>query len=277
MTLWTLTSGALPLPAASALSARMDEDWRIEPSAVTINEIADGAWTVSGYFETENAAGAAHALYPGTVTLVPDADWVRLSLQGLPPIRAGRFHLHGSHDVRRQGGISLEIDAGTAFGTGHHGTTEGCLLALDTLLKRRKPPRIFDLGCGTGVLGIAAARATGASVLASDIDAEAVRVTRLNALHNGAKVRAIQATGLQSPVISAQGPFDLVFANILARPLVAMANALAKSLRPHGILILSGLTHGQAKWVFAAYRNRGLVLDSRILRGDWTTLVLRAP
>ena len=273
MTLWTLTSGGLPLPEANELSQRIEDDWRIEPSAVSLSETAADEWAVIAYFADRDPADFAGTLYPGTVAALPDADWVRLSLQGLPPVKAGRFHLHGSHDRARPGGISLEIDAATAFGTGHHGTTEGCLLALDAILKSRKPRRILDLGCGTGILAIAAARATGRQVLASDIDPEAVRVTRLNAARNRACVRAVTAAG----VISREGPYDLIFANILARPLVALAQGLAKKLRPRGVLILSGLTHGQAGWVFAAYRNRGLVLNCRIRRGGWTTLVLGSP
>ena len=272
MSLWTLASGGLSLPEASELSVRMEEDWRLQSSAITISEIADEVWTVIAYFADRSLAATASSHYPGTIAALPDADWVRLSLQGLPPVQAGRFYLHGSHDAGRSGGISLEIDAGTAFGTGHHGTTEGCLLALDQTLKARKPHRILDLGCGTGVLAIAAARATGYQVLASDIDPEAVRVARLNARRNGARLQAVTAAGLNSSVIS--GRFDLIFANILARPLVMLAQGLTNKLRPRGVLILSGLTHGQAAWVFAAYRNRGLVLNRRIRRGAWTTLVL---
>jgi ribosomal protein L11 methyltransferase len=208
-------------------------------------------------------------------------DWVRQSLEGLAPVTAGRFFLHGAHDRHRRpaGGIALEIDAGTAFGTGHHGTTEGCLRALDRILKRRSPAGILDVGCGTGVLAIAAARAAGRPALASDIDPEAVRVTLANAALNGVKplIRSLAAAGLSHPVIAGQAPYDLIFANILARPLVALSTGLSRVLAPGGALILSGLTIDQMRWIEATYRSRGLVLSSRIRRGNWTTLVFTLP
>jgi ribosomal protein L11 methyltransferase len=216
---------------------------------------------------------------PGAAIVpLPQRDWVRQSLEGLAPVAAGRFFLHGSHDRerRRSGGISLEIDAGTAFGTGHHGTTEGCLRALDGLLKRRKPRRILDLGCGTGVLAIAAARATGTPALATDIDPEAVRVTLANARHNGAAglVRGLTAPGLKDHRIHKGAPYDLILANILARPLVQLAAGLTAILAPGGDLILSGLTRDQVRWVMAAYLNRGLRPLTVGMIGNWATLHL---
>jgi ribosomal protein L11 methyltransferase len=172
--------------------------------------------------------------------------------------------------------VPLEIDAGTAFGTGHHGTTAGCLLALDSILKRRKLERILDLGCGTGVLAIAAARATKRTTLATDIDSEAVRVTRLNAHLNGVGqlVQAVTAPGLKHSRIADGAPYDLIFANILARPLISLAQGLTSIMAPRGDLILSGLTRDQVRWVEAAYRNRGLVSIRTLLIGNWATLIL---
>ncbi len=278
----TLTLAGLQLGEAQSLSARMEDDWRIEVLAVGINETdaVHGLWETVASFADEAGALAADAELGlhGVISSLPDTDWVAGSLQGLAPVAAGRFFLHGSHDRRRRrgGGISLEIDAGTAFGTGHHGTTEGCLVALDALLKRTRPRRILDLGCGTGVLAIAAARAVRRKVLASDIDPEAVRVTRRNAVRNnaGQLVEAIAAPGLKHASIAGRAPYDLIFANILARPLVALAQGLSRSLAPGGALILSGLTLDQSRWVVAAYRSRGLVPFQRIARGNWITLVL---
>ena len=283
---FTLTIPALPHDAANDLATALEDNIRLDPMAITINETdeARGLWEVMLYFaseeEAEDARGVA-GLRAGTIAPMPQQDWVRQSLEGLAPVAAGRFFLHGSHDRdrRRPGGIALEIDAGTAFGTGHHGTTEGCLMALDRILKRRTPNSILDLGCGTGVLAIAAAKATGRPALASDIDPEAVRVTLANAALNGVKplIGSFVAAGLDHPRIARGGPYDLIFANILARPLVALSTGLARALRPGGDLILSGLTLEQMRWIEATYQSRGLALASRITRGNWATLVFTRP
>ncbi len=279
---FTLTLPDLSHDGANALASALEENIRLDPMAITINETdeARALWEVVLYFETGEEAEAARAvdgLGQGQIAPMPQQDWVRQSLEGLAPVTAGRFFLHGSHDRhrRRPGGIALEIDAGTAFGTGHHGTTEGCLMALDRILKRRLPANILDVGCGTGVLAIAAAKATGRPALASDIDPEAVKVTLANAALNGVKplIGSFVAAGLSHPRIAGAGPYDLIFANILARPLVALATGLARVLRPGGDLILSGLTLEQMRWIEAVYESRGLVLASRITRGNWATLV----
>ena len=276
---FALTISDLDLKAAQELGDVIDSDVRLVPHAIAINETSETRWELVAYFESRaEARNARTVLAQGIVTPVPDKDWVRQSLEGLPPVQAGRFFVHGSHDRlrRRTGGVSLEIDAGTAFGTGHHGTTEGCLLALDRIIKRRKPRRVLDVGCGTGILAIASAKVTRTRVLASDIDPEALRVTRKNAQMNGigSAITAIAAEGLRHSRLAGAAPYDLVFANILARPLVFLAQDLSRILAMRGALMLSGLTLDQCRWVHAAYRNRGLVLVSRIVRGNWVTLVM---
>ena len=278
-----LTVPALTFAVAEETANRFENDFRIEPLAVTINETdeAKNLWEMVAYFGDEAKAHEARQLLQlssGIISILPDTDWVRHSLEGLAPVVAGRFFLHGSHDRerRRHGGVPLEIDAGTAFGTGHHGTTAGCLLALDTILKRRKPRRILDLGCGTGVLAIAGAQATKRKTLATDIDPEAVRVTQLNAALNGVGplINGVTAPGLKHSHIANAAPYDLIFANILARPLISLAQGLKSILAPGGNLILSGLTRDQVRWVLAAYRNRGLVCTQTFLMGNWATLTL---
>ncbi|MBC8038349.1 MAG: 50S ribosomal protein L11 methyltransferase [Rhizobiales bacterium] len=281
---FTVTIPDLGLGAAQALAEIIERDIRFDARALAINETGEKRWELVAFFENHaDASAAREALAQSTaiIAALPSQDWVRQSLEGLPPVIAGRFFLHGSHDRhrRRASGISLEIDAGTAFGTGHHGTTEGCLLALDGIVKRRRPRRTLDVGCGTGVLAIAAAKAAGTTVLASDIDPEAVRVTRRNARSNalGPAVIAITAAGLNHPRIVAEAPYDLIFANILARPLVFLAQGLSRILAPKGALVLSGLTLDQCRWVLATYRNRGLVPITKTARGNWATLILTRP
>ena len=279
----TVTVSSLSAAGADSLSHTLEES-PDAPLAVSLNEIdeARGLWNVIAYVDDEDAAKACiarieHLGHKASASPLPDVDWVRRSLEGLAPVSAGRFFLHGAHDRarRRAGGIAIEIDAGTAFGTGHHGTTAGCLLVLDRLVRRRRPKRILDVGTGSGVLAIAAARVLHTTVIASDIDPEAVSVTRANARLNGVAghVRALHATGLRHSRIAAAAPYDLIFANILARPLVALAGGLAGALSPGGMLILSGLTHDQRREVSAAYRNRGLIPAPPLCLGNWATLV----
>lgn len=234
-------------------------------------------------------------------TLQPQ-DWVAASLKGLAPVSAGRFLVHGAHDragvpVNR---IGIEIEAALAFGTGHHGTTRGCLLAFDDLLKARllerkaktrktmphkaktgpraaSPPRILDVGTGTGVLAIAAARALRRPVLASDIDPVAVRVARQNVRHNraGAFVTLFTAAGTTHGRFRRSGKHQLIFANILVGPLKLMARPLSRLLAPHGRVILSGLLPAHANAVIAAYRMQGLTLHRRYRIDGWVTLTMQ--
>jgi ribosomal protein L11 methyltransferase len=281
---YTVTVSELGAAEAERLSHALEES-ADAPLAISLNETdeARGTWNLIAYFGNEEAAKACAAFLrsrgyddPALAALL-SVDWVRRSLEGLAPVAAGRFFLHGAHDriKRRAGGISIEIDAGTAFGTGHHGTTAGCLLALDRLLKRKKPKRILDVGTGSGVLAIAAARALQVNVIAADIDPEAVVVTRANAQLNGAgnRVHAFRATGLRHGRIAGAAPYDLILANILARPLLALAGGFTAVLARGGTLVLSGLTRDQRREVSAAYRNRGLIPAPPFLLGNWATLV----
>ncbi len=278
-----LTIPALTLVAAEETANLFENDFRINPLAVAINETDEvkSLWEVVIYFADAAEAHEAQQLLQlssGIVSVLPDTDWVKHSLEGLAPVVAGRFFLYGSHDRerRRHGGVPLEIDAGTAFGTGHHGTTAGCLMVLDSILKQRKPKHILDLGCGTGVLAIAVAQVTKQKTFATDIDPEAVRVTQLNAALNGVGhlINGITAPGLKHSRIASAAPYDLIFANILAGPLISLAQGLKSILAPGGNLVLSGLTRDQVRWVSGAYRNRGLACSQTLLQGNWVTLTL---
>ena len=206
-------------------------------------------------------------------------DWVKATLEQLVPVRAGRFIVHGAHDRSKvpANKIGIEIEAALAFGTGHHGTTRGCLLLLDEVLKAYRPRRVLDVGTGTGVLAIAAAKALRINVLASDIDPLAARVAADNARLNGSGdlVETIRATGFAAPEFTQRGPFDLVLANILANPLRQMATAMARHLAPSALVVLSGLLPPQAQGVISAYRARGLVLQRQIQVEGWSSLLLR--
>jgi ribosomal protein L11 methyltransferase len=194
-------------------------------------------------------------------------------------VPAGRFVVHGAHDRERvpANKLAIEIEAALAFGTGHHGTTRGCLLLLDHVLKAYQPRRVLDLGTGTGVLGIAAAKALKIGVLASDIDPPSVKVAQENARLNetGNLVQVIRATGFSAPGFAQRGPFDLVLANILANPLRQLATPMAQHLAPGALVILSGLLTPQARGVIAAYRSRGLVPLRHLRIEGWSSLLLR--
>jgi ribosomal protein L11 methyltransferase len=251
-----------------------------EPQAVLIVEepFADGAVVEALYSEAPDAAYlsqiAGRAI---TVAALPDQDWIRLSQQGLPPVRAGRFFVYGAHDAGTvpHGVIPMKIEAGLAFGTGHHETTALCLAVLSDLARGQAAyQHVLDLGTGTGLLAIGAAKLWKKKVLASDIDPVAVEVTRENARANGVGplVRAAVADGLDNPLLKNAAPYDLIIANILAGPLTRLAPAITKALAPGGTLVLSGLLRNQELMVTSFYP--ALRLLDRRRDGPWSALVL---
>jgi len=258
-------------------------------AAITAHERSDGRWGITVHFaeapdqasirELVGIAAGDEVARDITFDTVEAKDWVKATLEELVPVRAGRFMVHGHHDRSKvpPNKLGLEIEAALAFGTGHHGTTRGCLLLLDSVLKARRPPRVLDLGTGTGVLAIAAAKALHGTILASDIDPLSVQVARDNARLNGAgnRVQTIHASGFSAPQFGQHGPFDLVLANILANPLRQMATPMVRHLAPSALVILSGLLPYQANGVIAAYRARGLVLLRHLKIEGWSSLLMR--
>ena len=206
-----------------------------------------------------------------------EKDWVAASLADLTPVRAGRFLVHGAHHRGQfpANRIGIEIEAALAFGTGHHGTTRGCLLALDTLLKQRRRARVLDVGTGTGVLAIAAAKVLHSAVVTTDIDPVAVRVANANARNNGVGTLITNRVADGRRSLPWHGPFDVILANILLGPLTRMAPQLARRLAPGGAIILSGLLPNQASAALSAYRAQGLALERRTILENWATLVMR--
>jgi len=274
-----------PKAVAEAAAAAIDADPILEATAYAILEEDEArkAWRIDAYPTSDEEAEALGRLLSayGELQVVSgplaDADWLALALSGLPPVRAGRFFVFGAHDRGRipANAVGLRVEAGAAFGTGHHGTTSGCLAAYDHLLKSRGFPRVLDVGTGTGVLAIAAARTGSACVVGTDIDAVSVRIARENAGLNRARARFVRADGLGHRGVARDAPYDLVFANILARPLVRLASPIRSALRPGGIAILSGLLRSQQRFVMAAYLARGFRLRRRVLRDAWATLVMQ--
>jgi ribosomal protein L11 methyltransferase len=285
---------------AQKISDTVAETFDSAEAAAAAFEEADGGWSLAIHFRGRpdeaavraliaSAAGAAAARALVFARLAP-TDWVRKSLEGLSPVEAGRFVVHGAHDRTRVrvNRIGIQIEAALAFGTGHHGTTRGCLLALDRIAKQARArrrasghagtraPRVLDVGTGTGVLAIAAAKALRRSALASDIDRRAVGIARDNARINAvsAYVEVIRAAGLGARRFGQQAPFRLIFANILLDPLKRLATPMARLVAPNGYVVLSGLLTAQAGAALASYRARGLVLAHRIPLEGWMTLVL---
>lgn len=273
--------------AAHQLGAAM-ERMDPEPTGVGVFEMEDGSglWEVGGYFEAAPDVGALALLSAMvgakefTVSELPETDWVAHVRRELSPVQAGRFFVYGSHDADKvpEGCEPLLIEAAMAFGTGHHGTTLGCLQALERLAADGFVGKhVVDIGCGTAVLGMAAARIWPGTVLASDIDEVAVEVAEANVRANGLEGRVVclEAAGFDAPALEQAAPFDLVFANILKGPLIALAPYMAEAMESGGFAILSGILNEQADEIIEVYARSGINLVHRAEIVEWTTLTLQ--
>ncbi len=275
-------------PTARRLASALAEIFDGEDIICAAFEGDGGQWQVAIHFRDkpdESALRAQVALIVGdkaaaALSLAPvaAADWVKQSLAGLAPVRAGRFIVHGAHDRARvkANDIGIEIEAALAFGTGHHGTTRGCLLALGNLAKRRRARRVLDLGTGSGVLAIAVAKLLRTRVVASDIDRVAVEAARGNVrLNRAGAITFVRAGGTKARAIAAGAPYDLILANILLEPLMRLALPLRHLTARHARIVLSGLLPGHANAAIAIYRAQGFVLEGRVPLDGWVTLILR--
>ncbi|WP_232629880.1 50S ribosomal protein L11 methyltransferase [Methylobacterium sp. Leaf118] len=276
-------------PSARAMTELLGEMFDPMETAVAAFEVEEtGAWRLEAYFSEEPDADMIRDLIRPMVgdqadeaafETIDQQDWVRASLEGLKPVGAGRFLVHGAHDREhvRPHDLAIEIEAALAFGTGHHGTTLGCLRALVAELKQRRPARVLDVGTGTGILGFAAARALHTPVVAGDLDPEAVATARGNARLNGLGplMRLYQGPGVRHALADRPRHFDVVFANILARPLKRLAPTLTAVVADDGVLILSGLIERDVPGVLSTYRHRGFHLARAGVIEGWATLVLR--
>lgn len=287
MPTWTALTTLPDKTKAEALGEAL-EAMTPEPTGVGVFEMEDGSglWEVGAYFidspdEVElMLLAAAHGARPFAVSELPETDWVAHVRRELHPVDAGRFFVYGSHDADKlpAGRVGLLIEAAMAFGTGHHGTTQGCLEAVDKLLTQGHAfKNTADIGCGTAVLAIAAAKVLDGSVIASDIDPVAVEVAVANAEANGVagRIACVEAAGFGHPVLQENAPYDLVFANILKGPLIELAPDMAAHAAPGGHVILSGLLIEQAADVTAAYVAVGFDPVDRRDIGDWATLTFR--
>jgi len=276
-------------PSARAMTELLGEMFDPMETAVAAFEVEEtGDWRLEAYFSEEPDAEMIRDLIRPMVGEQADAavfetidqqDWVRASLEGLKPVRAGRFLVHGGHDRHQVRGndLAIEIEAALAFGTGHHGTTLGCLRALVDELKQRRPAHVLDVGTGTGILGFAAAKVLRTPVVAGDLDPEAVTTARGNARLNGLGpyMRLYHAPGVRHALANRPRGFDVVFANILARPLKRLAPTLTAVVADDGVLILSGLIERDVPGVLSTYRHRGFHLARSGVIEGWATLVLR--
>jgi ribosomal protein L11 methyltransferase len=279
-----LWKASVPATKAEAQDIAAAFELGTEPQAILINEepFEDAAMVEALYVAMPD--GALLSKLAGRdvhVALLPDVDWIKLSQEGLPPVRAGRFFVYGAHDAGTvpHGVIPIRIEAGLAFGTGHHETTALCLRVLSDLSRKRRFDNVLDLGCGTGLLAIGAAKLWRKQVLASDIDAVAVEVTKENARANGVApmIHALTADGLTHPALANGAPYDLIIANILAGPLTRLAPQIARALAPGGIAVLSGLLEWQENMVVSFYRPHGLILRGTRRESHWSALTLERP
>jgi len=285
-----LSYSALTVAANEDIAAALCEDLEAlmpEPTGTGIFEVEDGSglWEVGAYFtEAPDAAGLAilasmHGVKDFLISEIPETDWVSHVRRELAPVEAGRFFVYGSHDADKvpAGHVPLLIEAAMAFGTGHHGTTLGCLRAFDRLLGEGfKGGSIIDVGCGTAVLAMAAAAVLPSKVLASDIDPVAVDVAEANVAANGltGKVECVVAAGFDAPALKENAPYDLIFANILKGPLIGLAPEMGPAVKTGGYVILSGILNEQADAVIEVYCANGFNLVQRDSIVDWTTLTL---
>lgn len=288
MTQHKLVATTTDREAARALAGGLQDLVEPPPNALTLFEAGEDGWRIEAYYDDMPDAAALHATLeemlarplPALVPEdIPDLNWVAISQAALPPVSAGRFTIHGSHDKNRvaRGPNAILIDAGEAFGTAHHATTYGCLSAIDRLTRQHAFKNVLDLGCGSGVLAIAVARALPAArILATDIDRQSIMVAAANVRLNATArhVEVAHADGVSAPVVRRRAPFDLVIANILAGPLITLAGDIAQITAPGGALVLSGLLTPQAPQVIASYHARGFALAGHSRLAGWSTLVL---
>ncbi len=279
----------LPGKAAADALAAVVENMIPEPYGIGVFEIEDGSglWEVGAYYTEKpddialSLFAAAHDAKPFVISEIPPTDWVAEVRRELAPVRAGRFLVYGSHDADKltDDVIPLLIEAAMAFGTGHHGTTQGCLTALDKLaVDGFEAKNTIDVGCGTAVLAMGAAHLWDTPIIASDIDEVATDTTRANIASNNltGRIDVVTCAGFDDPAIHAKAPFDLILANILKGPLVALAPDMARMAAPGCYVILSGLLNEQADEVIAAYAENGFDLVDHLQITDWSTLTLRA-
>ena len=283
-------SFVLPPDALPFFERALDGD----DTALLASEIETGAdkgkWKLDAIFQnhpdeallntslTLAAQAAGIPLPPYRLSELAQRDWLRENLISFAPVSVGRYYIYGSHiqEPPPKTKLSLKIDAATAFGSGEHFTTKGCLMAMEEISHYRRPKNILDMGCGSGILGLAAALTFRTNVMAADIDPESVRVTKQNAQNNhlARYITARAGNGYKPVIIRSKAPYDLVFSNILARPLTLMAKDLASVLAPDGLAVLSGLLNRQEKWVLSAHRRVGLHLKKRYRLEGWSTLIV---
>jgi ribosomal protein L11 methyltransferase len=275
--------------AARIIAATLQDFIEPPPDALTLFEAPEEGWRIEAYFAELPDAEELRSTIAGFTGLdvphievaeVPALNWVAISQAALPPVRAGRFTVHGTHDRGRvaRGPNAILIDAGEAFGTAHHATTYGCLAAIDRLTRQRRFMRVLDLGCGSGILAIAVARVMpAAEIVATDMDPTSVEVARQNIAANTApgRVATYVAAGLGHPRLRRRRPFDLVVANILADPLMRLARDIRRAVAPGGKLVLSGILIPQAPAVIAAFVDQGFALDRHDRVTGWSTLTLQ--